>query len=127
MAFEVVPPRSLRLFYHSLSGLRMQVFVPKVVFEIVLEMVQIRFLIFESVIGNVPQFRCGIAEVSYDNLLAFGKLSRYIQNQHTCALHSDSIIPTSLSLYPNPLKRMDFSDGCFIMVYNKSDVRKTKG
>jgi len=43
-------------------------------------MVQIRFLIFESVICDVPQFRCGIAEMPHDNLLAFGKLSRYIQN-----------------------------------------------
>jgi len=90
-------------------------------------MAQIRFLIFESVIYDVPQFCCGIAEVSYDNLLVFGKLSRYIQNQHTCALHSDSIIPASPSLYLNPLKGMGFSIGWFIMVYNKFDVRKTKG
>jgi len=104
----------LQFFYHGLSGLRMQVFVPKVVFEIVLEMVQIRFLIFESVICNVPQLPRRIAEMPYDNLLVFGKLSRYIQNQHTCDLHSDSIIPASPSLYPNPLKGMGVSNGWFI-------------
>ena len=113
MLFEIVLPSNLQLFYYGLSGLRMQVFVPKVVFEIVLEMAQIRFLIFESVVSNIPQFCCGIAEASYDNLLVFGRLSRYIQNQHTCALHSYSIIPALSPLHLNPLKGMGFSNGCF--------------
>ena len=54
MLFEIVLPSNLQLFYYGLIGLRMQVFVPKVIFEIVLEMAQIRFLIFESVIYDVP-------------------------------------------------------------------------
>ena len=87
MLFEIVLPSNLQLFYYGLSGLRMQVFVPKVVFEIVLEMVQIRFLIFESVVSNIPQFCCGIAEVSNYDLLSFRKLSGYVYNQHSCCLH----------------------------------------
>ena len=111
MAFVVAPPSNLQFFYHGLSGLRMQVFVPKVVFEIVHEMVQIRFLIFESVICDVPQLPRRIAEMPYDNLLVFGKLSRYIQNQHTCDLHSDSINQLRPRCIPIPWKEWVLATG----------------
>ena len=53
----------------------MEIFVPEGGFEGGFEGAEIGLLLFEGVIGGVPEFRCGISEVIEDESRGDGKCS----------------------------------------------------